>query len=59
MAYFAVYEVESGEIQNLIECPEFLVETIHLDEGQQFLEVDHQVSTKKYVIKNNVLVLRD
>ncbi|HDL2224907.1 hypothetical protein [Acinetobacter baumannii] len=59
MAYFAVYEVETGEIQNLIECPQFLVETIHLDEGQQFLEVDHQVSAKKYVIKNNVLVLRD
>ncbi|HHO3503429.1 TPA: hypothetical protein ACRRG1_003800 [Acinetobacter baumannii] len=59
MAYFAVYEVETGEIQNLIECPEFLVETIHLEEGQQFLEVSHQVSAKKYVIKNDELVLRD
>ena len=36
MAYFAVYEVETGEIQNLIECSEFLAETIHLEEGQQF-----------------------
>ncbi|AWL19438.1 hypothetical protein DIW83_10580 [Acinetobacter nosocomialis] len=59
MAYFAVYEVETGEIQNLIECPEFLVETIHLGNGQQFLQVDHQVSANKYLIKNDELVLRD
>lgn len=59
MAYFAVYEVETGEIQNLIECPEFLVESIHLDEGQQFLEVDHQVSANKYLIKDDELVLMD
>ncbi|EHU2649446.1 hypothetical protein [Acinetobacter baumannii] len=59
MAYFAVYEVESGEIQNLIECPEFLVKTIHLEDGQQYLEVDHQVSAKKYLVKNDELVLRD
>ncbi|MFX7533977.1 hypothetical protein ABTJ29_04060 [Acinetobacter baumannii] len=59
MAYFAVYEVETGEIQNLIECPGFLAETIHLEEGQQFLEVDHQVSANKYLVKNDELVLRD
>ncbi|EXH15152.1 hypothetical protein K5F35_05620 [Acinetobacter baumannii] len=59
MAYFAVYEVGTGEIQNLIECPVFLVETIHLEEGQQFLKVDHQVSPNKYLIKNDELVLRD
>ena len=29
MAYFAVYDIESGEIQNIIECPEFLSTTIH------------------------------
>ncbi|MFH3652808.1 hypothetical protein [Acinetobacter nosocomialis] len=59
MAYFAVYEVGTGEIQNLIECPVFLVETIHLEEGQQFLKVDHQVSPNKYLVKNDELVLRD
>ncbi|OYM94215.1 hypothetical protein [Acinetobacter baumannii] len=59
MAYFAVYEVETGEIQNLIDCPEFLAETIHLEDGQQFLEVDHQVSANKYLVKNDELVLRD
>lgn len=59
MAYFAVYEVKTGEIQNLIDCPEFLVETIHLENGQQFLEVDHQVSANKYVVINDELVLKN
>ncbi|KOR15260.1 hypothetical protein ABW55_09545 [Acinetobacter sp. C15] len=56
MAYFAVYDTESGEIQNIIECPEFLSRTIHRDENQQVLELEKQVSALKYKIKDHQLI---
>lgn len=56
MAYFAVYEIESGEIQNIIECPEFLSTTIHRDENQQVLKLEQQVSALKYKIIDHQLI---
>ncbi|WP_171500819.1 hypothetical protein [Acinetobacter guerrae] len=56
MAYFAVYETESGEIQNIIESPEFLAESIHHDEHQEVLQLDQQVSALKYKILNHELI---
>ncbi|WP_151732508.1 hypothetical protein [Acinetobacter ursingii] len=56
MAYFAVYDTESGEIQNIIECPEFLSTTIHCDENQQVLKLEQQVSALKYKIVNHQLI---
>ena len=56
MAYFAVYDIESGEIQNIIECPEFLSTTIHRDENQEVLKLEQQVSALKYKIINHQLI---
>ena len=56
MAYFAVYDTESGEIQNIIECPEFLSRTIHRDENQQVLKLEQQVSALKYKIIDHKLI---
>lgn len=56
MAYFAVYDIESGEIQNIIECPEFLSTTIHRDENQEVLKLEHQVSALKYKIIDHQLI---
>lgn len=56
MAYFAVYDIESGEIQNIIECPEFLSTTIHRDQNQQVLKLEQQVSALKYKIIDHQLI---
>lgn len=56
MAYFAVYDIESGEIQNIIECPEFLSDSIHYQENQDVLQLDHQVSALKYKIIDHKLI---
>ena len=56
MSYFAVYDIESGEIQNIIECPEFLSTTIHRDENQQVLKLEQQVSALKYKIIDHKLI---
>lgn len=56
MAYFAVYETESGEIQNFIECPEFLSDSIHHDDNQEVLQLDQQVSALKYKIIDHELI---
>ncbi|MDQ8941028.1 hypothetical protein [Acinetobacter soli] len=56
MAYFAVYDIESGEIQNIIECPEFLSTTIHRDENQEVLKLEQQVSALKYKIIDHQLI---
>jgi len=56
LAYFAVYDIESGEIQNIIECPEFLSTTIHRDENQEVLKLEQQVSALKYKIIDHQLI---
>lgn len=56
MAYFAVYDIESGEIQNIIECPDFLSTIIHCDENQQVLKLEQQVSALKYKIIDHKLI---
>lgn len=56
MAHFAVYETESGVIQNIVECPEFLKTQIHLDQGQDVLKIDGQIVQADYLVKNNELV---
>jgi len=56
LAYFAVYDTESGEIQNIIECPEFLSTTIHYAENQQVLKLEQQVSALKYKIIDHQLI---
>ncbi|WP_288418918.1 hypothetical protein [uncultured Acinetobacter sp.] len=56
MAYFAVYDIESGEIQNIIECPEFLSTTIQRDENQQVLKLEQHVSALKYKIIDHQLI---
>ena len=59
MAYFAVYEKSDGEIKNTVECPDFLTESIHLDDDQDYIQVDFQVSPSKYCIQNNKLIEKD
>lgn len=59
MAYYAVYNVETGEIENMVECPEFLKETIHVDEDQSILEVDSMIQAASYIVKNQKLTLKD
>ncbi len=56
MAYFAVYEQESGAIQNIVECPEFLANRIHLDQGQAVLQIEGQIVQANYLVKNNELI---
>ncbi len=48
MAYFAVFDVVSGKIENIVECPEFLVTTIHLETTQDVIQVESQVSAAQY-----------
>lgn len=56
MAYFAVYDIESGEIQNIIECPEFLSNAIHHHANQQVLKLEQQVSALMYKIIDHQLI---
>ncbi|WP_171407408.1 hypothetical protein [Acinetobacter sp. 2JN-4] len=56
MAYFAVYESETGVIQNIVECPEFLQDRIHLDQGQDVLKIEGQIVQANYLVKNNELI---
>ena len=58
MSYFAVYDESSGEIQNVVECPDFLADTIHLDSGQSYIKVDQQVSPRKYLVLDRTLILK-
>lgn len=55
MAYFAVYCIETGVILNVVECPEFLKQRIHLDPGQDVLQID-QIEQQRYLVKNQQLV---
>lgn len=59
MSYFAVYEESSGEIKNVVECPDFLADTIHLDAGQSFIKVEEQVSPRKYLVSDGILIQKD
>lgn len=56
MAYYAVYDKLSGEIENMVECPEFLADTIHLDTNQSFIEVGEQVSPQEYLVSDGILI---
>ncbi|MFW2077388.1 hypothetical protein ACG94X_06600 [Acinetobacter sp. ULE_I010] len=56
MAYFAVYDMETGAIHNIVECPEFLAVTIHFDENQNVLQVDRQLSQLNWLILKGELV---
>lgn len=58
MAYYAVYDKSSGEIENVVECPEFLSGTIHVDRNQSYLQVESQVSPQEYLIFKDSLVLK-
>ena len=58
MAYYAVYDKKSGEIENVVECPEFLSDTIHVDGNQSYLQVESQVSPQEYLIFKESLVLK-
>ena len=48
MAYFAVFDVATGRIENIVECPEFLVNNIHLETTQDVIQVESQVSATQY-----------
>lgn len=58
MAYFAVFKVETGEVENIVECPEFLKDTIFLNENERCIQIESQVLASKYLIVNNELVLK-
>lgn len=59
MSYFAVYDESSGEIQNVVECPDFLADSIHLDSGQSCIKVDQQVSPRKYLVSDGILIQKE
>lgn len=59
MAYYVVYDKLTGEIENIVECPEFLVDTIHLDADQSFIKVEEQVSPQKYIVSDGILTQKD
>ncbi|MFW1755988.1 hypothetical protein [Acinetobacter guillouiae] len=56
MAYFAVYCIETGVILNVVECPEFLKQRIHLDPGQDVLQIEGQIVQANYIVINQKLV---
>ncbi|MFW2082979.1 hypothetical protein ACNPQK_18660 [Acinetobacter guillouiae] len=56
MAYFVVYDLETGVIKNAVECPEFLKQRIHLDPGQDVLQIEGQIEQPRYLVKNQQLV---
>ena len=55
MAYFAVFDIETGRIENFVECPEFLANSIHLEENQDMIQVESQVSATQYHVVNREL----
>lgn len=56
MAYFAVYCIETGVVLNVVECPEFLKQRIHLDPGQDVLKIEGQIVQANYIVINQKLV---
>lgn len=56
MAYFAVYCIETGVVLNVVECPVFLKQRIHLDPGQDVLQIEDQIEQQRYLVKNQQLV---
>ncbi|MFW1746360.1 hypothetical protein ACG9XW_09075 [Acinetobacter guillouiae] len=56
MAYFAVYCIETGVVLNVVECPEFLKQRIHLDPGQDVLQIEGQIVQANYIVINQKLV---
>lgn len=56
MAYFAVYCIETGVVLNVVECPEFLESTIHVDFGQDVLKIEGQIVQANYLVINQKLV---
>lgn len=56
MAYFAVYDMETGVIQNVVECPLFLEDKIHVDQGQGVLKIEEQIVQANYFVINKELV---
>lgn len=59
MAYYAVYNKLSGEIENIVECPDFLADTIYLDDGQSFIKVEEQTSPQKFLVSDGILIQKE
>lgn len=55
MAYYVIYDIETGLIENVVECPEFLAETIHLEDSQEYIQVDSQVSPAQFHVRDGEL----
>ena len=52
---YAVYDVGTGEIDRVIDAPEFMRDRISLMGSQAIAEVDMMVYSDKYHIKDGVL----
>ena len=58
MAYFAIFDTKTGQIENIVDCPNFLKDSIHLECNQEFIEIESQISASKYIVVKSELVLR-
>ena len=52
---YAVYYISSGEIERVIECPEFLLPSVEIRDGQKVLPLDRQIMGSGHYIKDGVL----
>ena len=56
MAYYAIFELDSGNILKVIESPPFLVDRITFDEGQQIALLPHDIQDTQYKIQGDQLI---
>ena len=53
--FYAVYDVKTGLIEQVISIPEPFKHTIELKDGQSIFEADYQIDNSKEYIKNGEL----
>ncbi|MFU8928321.1 hypothetical protein [Acinetobacter puyangensis] len=58
MAFYAIYEIESGEILKVVEYPEFLRDLITPKITEKVIEVEQKLFTNhdRYIVVNNQLI---
>lgn len=52
---YAIYYISSGDIERIVDCPEFLLERIPIKDGQKGLVLDRQIAGSDHYIKDGVL----
>ena len=52
---YAIYYISSGDIERIVDCPEFLLVGVPIKDGQKVLVLDRQITGSDHYIKDGVL----